>query len=321
MVPHGGCWALSKHCVCYTTDDGYLLPTLISALQARDHVGAKDGVVICHIGERGRKAEIVNEACRDAKVEFISVSAQTIGGRHVMFARMFLDLILPADYDSVLYVDGDTQVTGSLQPLLDAPLAAGELLAAPDPMVLMLDNRAPEWGRLRSYFSSIGLSQDRRDLYFNSGVLRFGRNDLGEIRSDCLKLLEIERPPLRFPDQDILNIACAERVRQMSFRWNFPIFFLNCGFRAAIEPKLFHFMSNPRPWHGPLRPWGEEFSAVYARLTAGRPEFAEMLPRLPRWKLAKYWMQQHVKAYVESATWNTPAMHEKLRALEARALV
>ncbi len=312
---------MAKHCICYTTDDGYLAPTLISALQARDNIDRSVGVVICHLGDKGRKAEAVETMCRQAKVEFINVDAGIVGGRHIMFARLFLDRILPPEYGRVLYVDGDTQVTGSLQPLLDARLSEGEMLAAPDPMALMLDSNDMKWRRMRSYFASIGLSPERLGVYFNSGVLLFNRNDLGAIRADCLSALAIERPPLRFPDQDILNLTCVERVKLMSFRWNFPAFFLECGFRSAVEPKLFHFMSNPRPWHGPLRPWGEEFSVVYAKLAAERPELAGLLPRLPRWKLAKYWLQQHFKACVETPAWSNARMREKLDALESRAFI
>lgn len=312
---------MAEHCVCYTTDDGYLLPTLISALQARAHVDAQSGVVICHIGVKGSKAELVGEVCREANIEFINVGAEAIDGRHIMFARLFLDRIVSPNYNHLLYVDGDTQVTGGLQPLLDAQLPSGAFLAAPDPMVLMLDSDRRGWRRRRGYFSSIGLKPERLGLYFNSGVLRFARKDLGELRLACEKAPAWRMSALKFPDQDILNIACGERAIPMSFKWNFPIFFLNCGFRAPIGPRLFHFMSNPRPWHGPLRPWGEEFFAVYGRLVAEHPGLADALPLLPRWKLAKYWLQQHVKACVESTTWNNAQMHEKLRGLEARAYV
>ena len=312
---------MAEHCVCYTTDDGYLLPTLISALQARNHVDAQTGVVICYIGVKGRKAEGVDEVCRTANIEFINVGPEAIDRRHIMFARLFLDRIVSPNYDHLLYVDGDTQVTGGLQPLLDAPLPSGAFLAAPDPMVLMLDSDGRGWRQRRAYFDSIGLRPEQQSRYFNTGVLSFARKDLGEIRAACMKSPAWRIQPLQFPDQDILNIACGERAVPMSFKWNFPIFFLNCGFRAPINPRLFHFMSNPRPWHGPLRPWGDEFFAVYGRLVAEHPGLVETLPSLPRWKLAKYWLQQHIKALVESKTWNTSRMHEKLLGLEARASV
>lgn len=307
--------AVANRCACYTTNDGYLLPTVISALQARQHSGAEVDVVICHIGRVGPAAEAAAAVCAAERIGFLSVDADAIDHKHVMFARLFLDRILPDRYRRVLYLDGDTQIAGSLAPLLDAAPPPGGLLAAPDPMILTMERLK---GR-RAYLDDIGLG--RAGFYFNSGVLRFDRDAIGDIREACLRAPAWNDRALMFPDQDVLNIVCGDRVGQISFKWNFPIFFLNCGLRAPVDPQVFHFMSNPRPWHGAFRPWGEEFAAVYRRAVAQYPPLAASLAATPRWKRLKYWAQQQIKARMESQAWNTAAMRDKVQALESRAVV
>jgi lipopolysaccharide biosynthesis glycosyltransferase len=312
---------MSRHCVCYATDDGYLFPTLVSALQAREQVDRQNDIVICHVGGHSPKAAVVTEICRSEKIEFISVDNAAIDGMHPMFARMFLDRFLSPDYDHVLYVDGDTQISGSLDALLNAELPEGAFLAALDPMVLAIDGAGREWEKRRSYFASIGVPPQQYRRYFNSGVLRLKLGEWAAIRSECQKSPAWGDASLRFPDQDLLNSVCQDRCKTMSFKWNFPIFFLNCGVRDVIEPRLFHFMSNPRPWQGSFRPWGKEFSTVYADLRAKHPDLSGLMRPLPKWKIGKYWLQQHYKAGIESLSWNTGEVHEKVRAIEAEAWI
>lgn len=312
---------MKRHCITYTTDSGYLLPTLVSAMQASVHAPPEVDVVICHVGALTPEAEAVRDICSRRKLIFISVDRDAIDDMHIMYARLFLDSILPSVYDDVVYVDGDTQLQSDLTELVRAPLPDGAILAARDPMVLAIDRNGPEWRARRHYFESLGFSRDQMKTYFNSGVLRFGLKDWSSVRADCLRELRRRPHELRFPDQDVLNLCCQDRHLTMSFKWNFPIFFLNCGVRDVIGPRIYHFMSNPRPWHGQFNPWGQEFAGVYDEVVRDFPQISNLRTRLSMARRAKYFVQQYVKLGLETLTWNTPDVHRRVAAIEEQAFV
>ena len=60
------------------------------------------------------------------------------------------------------------------------------------------------------------------DKYFNSGVLFFNVEQWlhHNLRQKCVELAP-KHPNLDCPDQDILNMVCAENVKYLDYRWNF----------------------------------------------------------------------------------------------------
>ena len=289
-------------CIAYTIDGGYLFPTLLSALQARGSV-AEDtcDIAICHIGAASAASEAVHSICESSGILFRQTAPSDIGNMHVMYARLFLDCILERSYGRILYVDGDTQISGSLRELVSAELSSGMILAAPDPMTIGIRADTREGRRHSAYLESIGLPRSEVGDYFNSGVLCFNAKDLSEIRSACLAEHSRSKRAFRFPDQDLLNLAARGRRQQMSFKWNFPIYFLNhSGVEDDVAPRIYHFMSNPRPWHGAFAPWGAIPFERYAQLIHRYPQLAKLQPQLPAWLRAKYALQQYYKLASEN---------------------
>jgi hypothetical protein len=307
---------------CYTIDEGYLLPTLLSAFQLRRDLpaGIADVVILC-FGTQSGATRAATELCAAEGVHFRLVPRAVLDGNPMICARFFLSRLLGGEYAELLYIDGDTQIAGSLAPLLTHPLAAGRVLAVPDPMAVMIASADGPWPARRAYFRQIGIPDCTQERYFNSGVMRFGLSDWDAVSRDCLDLCRREGDGFAFRDQDALNLVVADRCDLASFRWNFPPFFLNFGAEQAIRPRLYHFMSNPRPWQGPFRPWGPAWHAPYVTLAARHPDLAETLRPLRAARYCRYVIQQRVKQFRESRIWGARGVRARIDAMEAQASV
>ena len=309
-------------CCCYAVDENYLVPTLLSASQLRRMLPreAGDVIVVC-FGAPSRLSAAGLEFCNGEQIKFILVPAALLDGAPMMCARFFLGKILEPRYRRIIYLDGDTQVVGSLRPLLDHSASPGSLLATPDPMAVMIDRSRGEWPERRRYFQSIGLPIHRQATYFNSGILRFDRGAWEAISRDCVSLCASHGSKLEFRDQDALNVVVGDQHRPISFKWNFPPFFMNFGGENLIRPHVYHFMSNPRPWHGAFAPWGRLWHAPYVEFVATHPDLGRSLPHMGRARRLKYVAQQHFKRFVESRVWGTPLVRERIADLEGMAVV
>lgn len=317
--PDGG--PVRRAC-CYTVDEGYLLPTLLSASQLRTSLprACADVVVVC-FGERSDVTASAEALCLRGEIRFVLVPKALLDGAPMICARFFLSAILDPHYRDVVYLDGDTQVAGSLEPLLAHGVAQGEILATPDPMAVMIDSPRGAWPARRAYFDRVGVPARRHGRYFNSGVLRFRRGDWDALSRDCLALCAASGDALAFRDQDALNIVVGDRHRPTSFRWNFPPFFLNFGAETAIAPRVYHFMSNPRPWEGAFPPWGRAWHDPYLAFLADNPALGRSLRRTGWLRAVRYAAQQRFKRTMEARQWGAPAVRARIAAMEAEAVI
>jgi lipopolysaccharide biosynthesis glycosyltransferase len=167
-----------------------------------------------------------------------------------MWFRVFLPELVP-DADRVLYLDVDTIVVDSLEPLASIDLSGAYVGAVTN---VLLDHHA---GRP----SSLGLAPG---AYFNSGVLLM---NLDAMRRDgCTEaLLDYARsrgPELEWPDQDTLNAVLGERRVALHPRWNYMnsmrvgpeaarVFSQEELAEAARAPAIRHFEgpAHNKPWH------------------------------------------------------------------------
>jgi lipopolysaccharide biosynthesis glycosyltransferase len=291
-------------CICYTTDPAYLLPTFVSAVQARRHASPqKADIIIYSFGATSRAEAAFSRACAAENIQFIPVPAETISGANAMLARLFLPRYVAADYDRFLYIDGDTQITASLDPLLDFPVPRGQFVAATDPMTFAAPGEDKHGREISAYFSAIGIPPQEQHRYFNTGVLYINRDGWEEIGLEAWTLFQKYRAQTRFPDQDALNLAGMSKSIPMSLTWNFPIFMRNARVSRQIKPRITHFMGSPKPWHGVFLPWGMEAYQPYLDAIAKYPALDEYLPRMPKGRKIRYFFQQRYKFGLETLTW------------------
>ncbi len=314
---------MKKACIAYTTDCGYLFPSLLSAIQAKDNVDSNTSdVAICYIGESCQKSDIIHSICAQNNILFIAVAPQDIEHLHIMYARLFLDQILGYNYERIIYIDGDTQIAGSLQNLIDVTLPTGMILAARDPMILMIERGNKEGQNYQSYLQSIGIKPEHMTNYFNSGVMVFNSKDWEETRNECLEIKRQNPINYTFPDQDILNLTAADRNLILSFKWNFPIYFLNHkGIEEIVKPHIYHFMSNPRPWQGAFWPWGDVYSDEYTKLIVKHPELRQLSADIPTIIKYKYKLQQIYKYINENLNWSKDQFKLYIENIENKAII
>lgn len=164
-----------------------------------------------------------------------------------MWHRVFLPELAP-ELRRVLYLDADTVAMDSLEPLWatglgDRPVAA--VANVPDPWT------AP-------YFESLALPTP----YFNSGVLVM---DLDRMRADGYQRRIVEfarRDPMRFGDQDTLNVVLSGERAELDPRWNVMNSFYEYPDAAVAlfgRKQLEAALSRPGIRHfegpGPNKPW------------------------------------------------------------------
>lgn len=296
---------MTNCCVCYTTNKAYLFPTVVSAIQARHHSSRQlaDVAVYC-IGAESHETDEFAEVCASEGVQFACIHPSLTDNSHVAYSRLFLDAFVPKQYTQLLYVDGDTQVTASLDELISAPVGPGQFMAATDPIAFKYNDISDAPKEIREYLARLGLPSIKQ--YFNSGVLRMNRQGWAEIGARAYEFrLRAKKEDLHFWDQDGLNaVGVNPEVRlPMSIRFNFAIFLRNCRVESQLTPAIYHFMSNPKPWNGNFPPWSRWATLPYREISEKYPKLTRYQAPFSAWKTARYAVQQRLKQVDEALTW------------------
>ncbi|MBP1853188.1 glycosyltransferase family 8 protein [Rhizobium halophytocola] len=272
---------MNTQCVVYVADLQYVFPTILSALQARDHALPSTDVVILMSEPLDVFDELKalladrNVYLIDAEAELLSalgeLDAKHFQGRISVstMAKLVLDQVLPQQYTQIIYLDGDTQVIGSLAALENAYVPAGKFFAARD-------------------YTSISemLNNGRESFYFNAGFLKFNRE--GWIGREALEVFRTNPAVCDGKhDQGALNYVCGSSLILVSNKWNFPKQFLHLAPRESLA--VVHYMAHPKPWHGTFFPWSAAESRVYRQLRAADPVFRSLYKgiSLERWLVYK----------------------------------
>jgi hypothetical protein len=305
-------------CIVYTTDCKYMFPTLVSAMQARRNSSpdAADVIIFC-VGLDRNVERAFGPVCVKENIALTSLSREIIEGQTAMLARLFLNRYVPPQYSQYLYLDGDVHIHDSLDPLTQASLPEGHFLAANDPMTFQLADNGPQSRKLASHLASVGLSREQANCYFNSGVLRIHRRGWDDIGRQAWEYYQRNGGPSRFPDQDALNVVGVGHREPMSLAWNFPVFLRNSSMESQIRPKITHFMSSPKPWHGSFPPWTSDDCKPYADAIRHYPALAPYSVDMPFGKRAIYHLQQRGKKISEIVTWGLSDRRRRILNYEA----
>jgi len=309
---------MAKHAVAYVCSGGYLFQTVVSAIQARAHSSAAADVIVVLLREDAATASeaerLFARISAENDVQLVGVDKGPLEGLGPAYGRLFLDQFLP-DVEELLYLDGDTQILGSLDPLLFADAPRDGALGARDPLVF-IQQAVPSYRTgIEEVWDASGIDPEIRARYINSGMIRLSRNALGRLRESALALHASKGDFVRFGDQDLINLALGDRVGLVSMKWNFPGFLLDSQVSDQIEPRILHFMSNPRPWNAPLWPWGRRYFEPYRDFVEHYPAARPYWDRVAGAKRLRYTAQQFYKRIVERPKWQTEAVALALTAL------
>jgi lipopolysaccharide biosynthesis glycosyltransferase len=284
---------------CYIIDEGYLLPALVSAIGARKYASRDLMDVVIYVSgvqsENGQRAQAVANAYG---VEVIYVPASFNEGKPPHYGRLLIHKVMDPRYKRIIYIDGDTQVAGSLDPLAVEDLKPGTFMAARDPS-LIFAQLSPGWHkRIESHRARVGYD-GRFDDYFNTGVLVINRDGWPEMAERAMELYDRLEGKLIHFDQDLMNLALGDRCVHISNRWNFPGFLIGSRLEAETQPVIYHFLSNPRPWNEAVLPWGYKAMKPYDDLLRKHPELSFLRARRSAFKRVRYTVQQMYKHVTE----------------------
>jgi lipopolysaccharide biosynthesis glycosyltransferase len=224
-----------------------MLPAACCALLSIARNNAVQATHYCLIGIDLTEEDVERVALfgrqNDTTIEVIAydapVTQRATAGRwsKATLARLFMDLLLPADFDRLLYVDADVLVKAPIDPLWSLDLD-GKLLGAVEDYLMAFPEKANRRER------QLGLICG--PLYFNAGVLLFdwqsclAENMLAQTRD----LLSDSSRSFEANDQDVLNIVFQGRWLPIEHRWN-----VQTGISPFVDqPTIFHFTGRRKPW-------------------------------------------------------------------------
>ena len=302
-----------------------MLPVVVAAIQARKATTVPNAVVIITaIGLSSAQAGEYGKICDDNNVQLELVTREIFGDQNLnafvdaffsgskftfgALGRLFLDQLIDPVFDQLLYIDGDVHITGSLDPLITANVAQKSFLAAPDPKSFFVQGQGVTASRTRAYMRELGLSTSQYRNYFNSGVLRISRDGWKDIGLAAWDFLKSNPDRCVCHDQSALNAVGHNARAPLSLKWNFPPFYRYYGLLQSIDPRIVHYMSQPKPWNGTFQPWDEAAHQPYLDFIDRYPNIRADLRIFSDRERLKYTVWQNAKRLEES-------LHPRRRAL------
>lgn len=172
-------------------------------------------------------------------------------------------------YDKILYSDVDIVVKEDISELWNIDLTDKYLAAVRSPF---LKSSPQELSHLPAE-----VYEKLKDSYFGTGILLM---NLKKIRDDGLtgKMLEVvhdDSIPKRWPDQDILNIACDNKTASIPLNYiGYPYLLDSLKnpdftshytrdelYDSLVNMKIIHY-ANLKPWNAKI-PYAEEWWTIY----------------------------------------------------------
>lgn len=270
---------MTNRLAAYVTDPGYLLPSLISALQLAEADRARTAdIAIFTVSVPDEVLARVKDAFAGHGFKFIPIDAKSYAASDATYfreghvpraalGRLVLSEYVPAQYEHIVYIDGDTQIRGDVSPLLNYEVPEGKIAAVSESFFL---------GRLSpqrtDYLTSLGLD-DPAD-YFNSGVLAFRNSTWKRMGPEALDYFQRNPVRCQFHDQSALNAVCRGRRVALAPAYNFHTGFAELAVAGAHRPRIVHFTGSDKPWNRPVWPWDERYARPYKDVLDAHPSLA-----------------------------------------------
>lgn len=187
--------------------------------------------------------------------------------RHAYY-RYLIPQLKP-DIKKALYIDCDILVQADIAELFELPLSGHCLGAAPYRYEKMPLDAATKGHKLWAAKLKKKLGLPENHIYFNSGILLLDCEAMR--RQDWVPrlfaLTHEKAALLECPDQDILNLVCAESggYRTLPDEWNVLVDIdIDLGIQYPRPPHLLHFTGGKdmRPWLSFGCPWEAEYWQV-----------------------------------------------------------
>lgn len=196
------------------------------------------------------------------------------GLSYATYGRLFMDKVLPDDVTRVVYIDCDTLIMGSIEPLLQLDLNGKSMALACDLCRL-------------EYRKVIQIPLERK--YYSAGVMVIDLATWRERKCGIRIFNRIAEGRGQYPlvDQDLLNVVCYDEIYQLKPQYNFLSQCMLYNYKglctvyridernyyskeefevAQNNPVIYHFSGNTlcRPWYKNSRhPLKDIYDAYY----------------------------------------------------------
>ena len=252
---------MGQRLILLTSDRSFVLPTLIACTQIFEQAGMRQiaDAMIVTTDLTIQEFELLSATGSQIGVDVRQLTLKTDSLNNLHFnkthvpistlARLYTPELIDTKYDHVVYIDGDVQIVGEIQPLVCYDVPKGKLLAAPDRFVLggmSFGWRAESWREDLLYLSSLGI--DKPSEYFNAGVLAASRSTWSSACEEALDFFKRNSQLCKFHDQSALNAVCKGETIKLSPAYNFHTSFRQIGAEDFLSPKIIHFTGANKPW-------------------------------------------------------------------------
>jgi lipopolysaccharide biosynthesis glycosyltransferase len=260
---------MSPDCtICYVSDLGFMLPTLVSANSVRKFIAPHQAdIVIFTVGVDADKILEIGALMQPSGIRVQSIDAHVfesidqgrLSATHTnlaTFGRFFMEGLLPAACRRIVYLDGDVLCTRSPAQLVEAVVPEGRFAAADDAISYRRNLAVGSTAKRHSaYFSRLGL--DPAAGYFNAGVFAVSRATWKIVADEAYRYFLANTDRCIHFDQSALNAIMGGRRLRLSAKWNLQTQLRIWGVDNRVEPRVYHFNRNPKPWMGACDPWAE----------------------------------------------------------------
>ncbi len=273
--------------VMYAADDNFAPILSVSLVTMCRHCRDLQ-VVVLDYGISSENKQKINSAVKnyDCRIRFINIEKNISKlkryninmdrGSIAQFSRLFLDGVIPQDWERVLYLDCDTLVRSSIENLYNWDMQENVICAVKDAFSV--------WNK-----KAVGL--DKGDPIVNSGVMLI---DLNKWKSEGIEkhFLKVIKKNKKIPqgDQGIINKVLRGRIGILPAAYNVLTYHYDFSYRqmklyrkpdayysekeitlAKHMPVIVHFSTSfaaMRPWESGScsHPYSEEWQMIYREL-------------------------------------------------------
>jgi len=223
-------------------------------------VSAQDAAYLAERADRYRVVEVEYDFAETA-----SVLELLPGMAPASLWRMDLHHALGDRYEKVLYLDWDMYLKPGLGAIFDLDLQGKPAGCVEDFFISVYQRRhnPRKAQKLFDYKTTIGFEPG--EPYFNSGMLLIDmpKWKAQEIGHKAFQFLRDEGGTVGLPDQSALNVALKGNWTKLSPRWNFQRPMLAIDVEEVVQPVVYHFTGERKPWRGDRWDGPEPFAIEY----------------------------------------------------------
>lgn len=207
-----------------------------------------------------------------------------------IYFRLFAPWILTA-YDKVLYFDCDLVFNSDVSQLYNINIEDNYLGVVRD-LGMLLHKNNPSSGIPKTYYKEF-LNDINIENYFNSGVLIMNLNEFRKSSSISYIMQLIGSKKWLFPDQDVLNVMCANKTMILPSKWNtipensgdrtlqnlqlmVPKKYYHEYMLARKNPAIIHYAMREKPWKWSIK-LDTELSLIFWKYAINSPLICEVI--------------------------------------------